>query len=79
MAFNSLFNGSELLLIFVYIFFVACALWVAFRAFACEECILNCKITSAAVQKKEEEARKRREEKEARKLPLGAPLLAFLE
>eukprot|EP00435_Cladocopium_sp_Y103_P000335 s2191_g1.t1 len=33
-----------------------------------EECVLNCKITSAAVQKKEEEARKKREEKEARKL-----------
>jgi len=33
-----------------------------------EECVLNCKVTSAAVQKKEEEARKRREEKEARKL-----------
>ncbi|CAK9053290.1 Peroxisomal adenine nucleotide carrier 1 (GmPNC1), partial [Durusdinium trenchii] len=33
-----------------------------------EECVLHCKITSAAVQKKEEEARQKREEKQARKL-----------
>eukprot|EP00913_Durusdinium_trenchii_P000876 g815.t1 len=33
-----------------------------------QECVLHCKITSAAVQKKEEEARQKREEKQARKL-----------